>query len=84
MERSEYNVQLRSIFNMAALIQGLHIQEVLDAMNRAETLGPITDPSLYLMAQNQLGWQKETVEAALVFQNAIKRIANDPKYQPEE
>ena len=81
---TEYKIQLQSVFNLAALVRGLKIQEILDAMNWAETLGPVLDPSLYQMAANQFGWQKETVEAALAFQKAIERIANDSKYQPDQ
>lgn len=79
--KSDYQVNLRSVFNLAALVRGLRIQEVLGAMERAEGIGPVLDPTLYITAADQLEWQKRTVEAALEFQRKVEEIAADPKYQ---
>lgn len=80
MDKTEYNIQLRSIFNAATLIRQLKIADVLRAMNRAETIGPILDPTTYLKSATRLEWQKRTVEAALQFQQAIEKIVSDPRY----
>lgn len=80
MNESEYRIHLEQIFNLAYLVQLLKIQDVLQAMTRAETLGPILDPTTYLKAATSLEWQKRTVEAALQFQQAIEEIASDPRY----
>jgi hypothetical protein len=80
MEKSEYYTQLRSIFNLAALVRRLNIQGVLQAMNYAETLGPIIDPTLYLKSAKSFEWQKQTVEAALQFQQAVGKIVSNPRY----
>lgn len=81
MEKTEYTIHLEQIFNLAYLVQQLKIADVLEAMNRAETLGPILDPTAYLKSATTLERQKRTVEAALQFQQAIKKIVSDPKYQ---
>ncbi len=80
MDKTEYLIQLKSIFNAAKLIRPLKIQDVLDEMNHAETIGPILDPTLYLKSAKGLEWQKRTVEAALKFQLTIEQIASDPRY----
>ena len=80
MEINEYRIQLQSIFNLAALVQQLKIQDVLQSMRQAETLGPILDPTTYLKSATALEWQKQTVEAALQFQQAIQEIVSDPRY----
>lgn len=80
MEKSEYTFQLRSIFNLATLVCQLKIRDVLQAMRRVETLGPILDPTTYLKSATSLEWQRQVVEAALQFQQAIEEIISDPKY----
>ena len=80
MEKSQYRLHLEQIFNLAYLVQQLKIHDVLQAMRRAETLGPILDPTTYLTSATHLEWQKRTAEAALQFQQAIKEIIADPKY----
>lgn len=80
MNESEYRIQLQSIFSLAALVRQLKIADILQAITRAETLGPILDPTTYLKAATSLEWQKRTVEAALQFQQAIEEIASDPRY----
>lgn len=72
MEQSEYRIQLQAVFSSAALIRQLKLHDLLQAMNRAETLGPILDPTLYLKSFTSLGWQKRIVEATLKFQQEIE------------
>ena len=72
MKQSEYRIQLQAVFSSAALIRELKLHDLLQAMNRAETLGPILDPTLYLKAFTSLEWQKGIVEAALKFQQEIE------------
>ena len=74
MNEAEYRAELQSIVTMAALIPRLKIWEVLQAMERAETVGPIADPTLFREASPKLQRQKEIVAAALEFQRAIEVI----------
>jgi hypothetical protein len=84
MDKTEYSIQLQSILNLATLVNQLKIADVLQAINHAETLGPILDPTTYLKAATSLECQKTIVEAALQFQQAIEEIVSDPKYQTGE
>ena len=77
MNEAEYRAELHSILTMAALIGKLKIYKVLRAMERAETLGPIADPTLFREASSGLQRQKEIVEAALRFQQAIEAIMGE-------
>lgn len=77
MDKSEYQGQLNLIFSLAALSRGLKAREVLQAMNRAETLGPILDPTTYVKSVKRLEWQKRTVQATLEFQQAIAKITSE-------
>lgn len=80
MREQEYRVQLQSILNLATLVHGLKIADVLQAINHAEVIGPILDPTTYLKSATSLECQKRIAEAALQFQQAIEKIAADPKY----
>lgn len=77
MNRVEYDIQLRSIFNAAALIRQLKIKDVIDAMSTAESIAPIVDPSLYLKAARQMEWQQKIAQAALKFQNTVEQVILD-------
>jgi hypothetical protein len=74
MEPTEYRVQLQSVFNLGTLVRGLKLEELLQAMNRAESVGPILDPTLFQAAAPQMAWQKRAVRAALRFQREIESI----------
>lgn len=75
MDKTDYDLQLRSIFSLAALVRGLKIAQVLNAMNRAESVAPIVDPTLWLRASRSLQQQRKIVEAALRFQRVVKEVA---------
>ena len=79
MNRTEYTIQLQSVFNLCALIRGMKITKLLDAMRTADTVGPILDPSLWIAASGNLKWQREAVEAALKFQQTIEQIIDREK-----
>lgn len=75
MDRLEYDVQLRLVFNLAALVRQLRIEQVLRAMDKAESVAPIVDPTLWLRASGSLQQQRKIVEAALRFQRVVKEVA---------
>jgi hypothetical protein len=74
MDRIEYIIQLQNTLNLATLVCQLRLGDLLTMMNRSETIAPIIDPTLFLRGSKNLGKQKEIVEAALTFQQAIKKI----------
>lgn len=77
MTETEYREQLQSIFNLCALVRRLKITPVLRQIERAETLGPIVNPTLYRHALTSLEWQRKCAQAALRFQQAVNDIATD-------
>ncbi len=74
MDREVYDVQLRLIFSLAVLVRQIKIEEVLKAMNKAELVAPIVDPTLWLRACGSLQWQKRVAEAALCFQRVVGEV----------
>lgn len=74
MDRIDYDLQLRLVFNLATLVRQLRIGEVLSAMNKAESVAPVLFPTLWLRASGSLQQQKEIVEAALQFQRVVREV----------
>jgi hypothetical protein len=71
---AEFRVQLQSIFNLAALVRGLRIREVLEQFEQAESLGPILDPTAYVKTAESRRWQEEVVRAAYEFQQVVEKV----------
>lgn len=81
MNQAEYSAQLTTIFNLAALVRHLKVYEVRRLMARAETVGPILDPTLFRMVSSSLKQQKEIIEVTLEYQRAIEGILE--KYEAD-
>lgn len=77
MDEVQYREELQSIFNLCALVRRLKIAAVLTAIERAETTGPILQPTLYRTALTRLDWQKKCAQAALRFQETVNTIASE-------
>jgi len=84
MNKDEYQIQLQAVFNLAALIRGLKLTELLEAMGKAETLGPILDPTLYNKIEANLHHQKRLVQAARAFQRVVEELVQETKKRKVE
>lgn len=82
MNEAEYLTELQSILNLSALVRHLNIAGVLLAIERAETTGPILQPTLYRTALTRLEWHKKCARAALAFQRALDDIGPAPGHFP--
>jgi hypothetical protein len=58
---------------MASLVATLDLDGFLQWIERAETLGPILSPTLYVQASGKLDNAKRLAEAAKVLQDEVKR-----------
>jgi hypothetical protein len=58
---------------MASMVASLDLDGFLQWVERAETLGPILAPTLYVQASGKLGNVKRLAEAAKVLQDEVKR-----------
>ena len=76
MNRNEFDATLQLLGSQAAIISELPIADCINSLNRAETVGPILDPTLmqrYLRSTNSRDIP-ELLHAALEFQKAIIKI----------
>ncbi len=57
------------ILNLAVLIKQMPLKEFIEAADRAETIGPFTDPTLYLKARGRLAKIKQLAYRLKDFQD---------------
>jgi hypothetical protein len=80
MSKDEYQQTQQALITLALLIEGLDLLGFLRAIDRAESIGPILDPSLYGRAGDKLADLRKLAAAARAFQIEAKRQAE--KYAP--
>jgi hypothetical protein len=71
-ERQYYETQ-STLIVLAQIVDGLDLAGFLQCIERAETVGPVADPTLYVRAMGKLGDVKRLAEAAKTFQDEVKR-----------
>lgn len=72
-----YRLHLTVIFHQAAMTRMVDTQPILDAMSRADTLGPILDPTLWMNTHVALDQQRQVVEAYATFKRKIAEIIEE-------
>lgn len=77
MNKEEYQKTQDNLVMLARIIAGLDLNGMLKKINRAETIAPIVDPTLYKMAGEKMERVKRLVESALVFQTEVKQQQNE-------
>lgn len=75
MKQDEYSACMGAAEGVARMLLLLPLGDMLEAINRAETLGPILDPTLYLRGARGLEQQKQVIRALYTAQCEIKEAA---------
>lgn len=70
MKEIVYIVIQAELADMALKLRGLRLEEFIQAADRADTLGPLMDPTLYRQAGPRLGMVLAMAQAAKVFRDA--------------
>lgn len=65
--------------NQARIIAMLPLEDWLAAMNKADTIGSILDPTLWMKAHEKMDKIKSIVEAALVLKQAVMKLQPELK-----
>lgn len=74
MTADEYRDALSRAYIAAALVRGIRLGAMLDAINRAESIGPITDPSLFRDRGAAMSQDKSVVVILREAQLALDRL----------
>lgn len=70
MEPEEYELIQWQLLNLGAVVADMDLPGFLAAIRKAETLGPILDPSLYIQAGEQL----DQVRRIAVKANELRQV----------
>lgn len=65
----DYKAAVRTCYLAAKMLAQHDLKHVIAAINRAETVGPIVDPTLYREKSGHMAEDKRVVEAALALRN---------------
>lgn len=73
------------VFNQGALLAEMPIEDWLEGFNRADSIVPILDSTLYrrALASDKPRMIRDILAAALVFKNAIKKAQAECEANPE-
>lgn len=73
MDRTAYTDAMTGVQIAAGILREIDLAGVLNAMEHADALGPILDPTLYKSASAKMDQQRALVRAALPLQAEIRR-----------
>lgn len=76
MEKHEFKNGIERLTLLAALIEDIPTEEMLEAISRSESVGPLIDPSLWMKAQdgNKFTNMKDLVRVSNTFKQSIKEL----------
>lgn len=74
MTNEEYLEVQTQLTTLAGIARGWKISEMLQMISRAETVGPIVDPTLYRKGMRHLEAIKDLAQAGMAFQRAAERF----------
>ncbi len=73
MDNHAYTAAVNTVQIAAGLLLNLDLASVINAMEHAEALGPILDPTFYQQASGKMADQRRLIAAALPLQAEIRR-----------
>jgi len=65
MKKDEYRAALLIVYTQAMVLAAYDLDEMIAAIDRAETLGPIVDPTLWKDKRQSMAEDRAVLEAAL-------------------
>jgi hypothetical protein len=84
IEEAEYATAQAQLLALLPIVRTMPLRPMIEAMNRAESLGAIIDPTLFLQAGPNLRALKLLASALLPFQAEIDRLVRANQLQLEE
>ena len=83
MTNDEYLTTQNEILLLASLVRKMKLRDFLAAVDRCETVAPLTDPTLYRMGMDKLSLVKRAARGALAFQQAIPPLEEWQRVESE-
>jgi len=74
MDQEKYIQTQTSLMMLGAIVADMPLGEFLNAINTAESIGPVVDPTLFRAANGNLQMIHDLAEALLPFQRAVLKL----------
>lgn len=74
MSQTEYEMNLRLAYSQAGILAIIPIPDMINAINRAESVGPFLDPTLFMKNMDKMREDKKLLEALLPIWKLINKI----------
>lgn len=74
MKRKDYISTQAQLLILAQAVNNLPLCEFIEAITRAETIGPIIDPTTYLAAVDNMTAIKHLAQSLVPFKEAIRKL----------
>lgn len=72
LTRTQYAARLQEAYHIALLVNALPLDGMLEAIDRAETLGPVLDPTLWIRKADDMAKDKRIIEALIEAQRILR------------
>ena len=79
MKSEDYQETQNSLVMLAMAIVTIDLEEMINAIDLAETVGPFADPSLWIAGNKKMEQVKNLAKAALIFKNEAKKQMTEEK-----
>ena len=73
----EYEMTQAQIVMMARFVRDLPLEDFLQAIDRAEAVGPMVDPTLYIRGRDKLEQIKKMAQGLRKFQLALPEVLGE-------
>lgn len=74
MDPALYKASLQVLVSQAHVLLEIDTPAMLEAIDRADTLGPILNPTLWMLGHNSLDQVRTVVQAADTFRRTLLRL----------
>ena len=80
MNKTDYEITQQQIIFIGMLVKGLPLDEFIAAIDRADTVGPIVDPTPWMRGNKEMMKIRELAAGLRNFQIVVNKIIQDGGY----
>lgn len=65
LAKGEYQMQLKNAYLLIGMVHNIPVKEMLEDISKAEVMGPLLDPTLWISNRQKMAEDKSVLEALL-------------------
>lgn len=77
MGQVEYSATQAQLLLVGGIVADMQLEEFINAIGHAETVGPVLNPSLYLQTSQTVAHLKDMAWALLEFKRVVLKVRED-------